>query len=129
MKEILIIVISLLLVIVGANISQAYLNKTSDELTGNLEELRDEIKKAQNSEGNNSKEKAEDICNKWQEIHEKWSIIIAHSELDLIEVSLIEMKTCIEEKEYEKSIEKLEKSVFLLNNIKEKEKLDLKNIF
>lgn len=129
MKEILIIIISLLLVIVGSNISQAYLNKTSGELTENLEELKNEIKKAQNSEENNSNELVESICNKWQEIHEKWSIIIVHNELDLIEISLTEMKTCIEEGEYVKSIEELEKSVFLLNNIKDKEKLDLKNIF
>lgn len=129
MKEILIIVISLLLVIVGSNISQAYLNKTGNELTKNLEELREEIRKAQSSEENNSNVLARDICSRWEEIHEKWSIIIAHNELDSIELSLVEMKTCIEEEEYTKSIEKLEKSVFLLNNIKDKEKLDLKNIF
>ena len=61
MKEILIIVISILIVIVGANISQGYLNQTSDELTKDIEILREEIKKAQNSEQNNSEELAKDL--------------------------------------------------------------------
>lgn len=128
MKEILIIIISILLVIVGSNISQGYLNKTSDELIQNIDILREEIKKAQNSEDNISKELSEDIYNKWQEIEKNWSIIVIHNELDLIELALVSMKTCIEEKEYSEAIKELEKSSYLLEHIKDNEKLELKNI-
>lgn len=128
MKEILIIIISILLVIVGSNISQGYLNKTSDELIQNIDILREEIKKAQNSEDNISKELSEDIYNKWQEIEKNWSIIVIHNELDLIELALVSMKTCIEENEYSEAIKELEKSSYLLEHIKDNEKLELKNI-
>lgn len=128
MKEILIIVISILIVIVGANISQGYLNKTSDELIQNIETLREEIKKAQISEDNNSKELVEDIYHKWKGIEKNWSIIVIHNELDLIELALVSMKTCIEEKEYNEAMKELEKSSYLIEHIKDNEKLELKNI-
>ncbi len=128
MKEILIIVISILIVIVGANISQSYLNKTSDELIQNIETLREEIKKAQISENNNSKELVEDIYDKWKGIEKNWSIIVIHNELDLIELALVSMKTCIEENEYSEAIKELEKSSYLIEHIKDNEKLELKNI-
>ncbi len=129
MKEITIIVVSILLVCIGSNISQGYLNKTANELTENIENLKIEIEKAQNLEENNSIELANNIYDRWEEIQEKWSIIIIHNELDLIELSLIGMKTCIEQNEYERSMEELEKASFLLEHIQDKEKLDLKNIF
>ena len=129
MKEITIIVISLLLVIMGSNISQAYLAQTGDELIKDIEELKVEIEKAQNTNENSSKELADTIYEKWQKIEKGWSIIIIHDELDKIELSLIAMKTCIEEQEYSKSIEEVEKASFLLEHIQDKEKLDFKNIF
>lgn len=128
MKEILIIVISILIVIVGANISQGYLNQTSDELTKDIEILREEIKKAQNSEQNNSEELAKDIYDKWEKIEKNWSIMVMHNELDLIELAIVSMKTCIEENEYSEAIKELEKSSYLLEHIKDREKLALKNI-
>ena len=129
MKETTIIVISLLLVIMGSNISQAYLAQTGDELIKDIEELKVEIEKAQNTNENSSKELADTIYEKWQKIEKGWSIIIIHDELDKIELSLIAMKTCIEEQEYSKSIEEVEKASFLLEHIQDKEKIDFKNIF
>ena len=128
MKEIIIIVVSLLIVIIGSNISQAYLNTTGNELIEKLEELKVEIEKAQNSEENNSKDLANTIYEKWEKVEEKWSIIITHNELDLIQVALIGMKTYIEEDKYEDAMEELEKSSFLLEHIQQKEKLALKNV-
>lgn len=128
MKEILIIVICILLVVVGSNISQGYLNQTGDELIEDIEILREEIKKAQNSEENTSKELAKDLYSKWEKVEKNWSIIVIHNELDLIELALVSMKTCIEENEYNEAIKELEKSNYLIEHIKDNEKLELKNI-
>ena len=129
MKEFLIIIVSLVLVFTGASVSQAYLDESSKHLIGELEVLREEIKKAQSNEENNSEELANQISEKWEETEDKWSLIIMHEELDLIELSLIAMKIGIEEEEYERSMEELEKSKFLLQHITEKEKFKLKNVF
>lgn len=129
MKEIFIIIICIALVVAGGSVSQAYLNESSKILVDELEILTEQIKKAQENEKNDSAELAENIYEKWEEIEDKWSIIIMHDELDLIELSLIAMKTGIKEQEYERSIEEVEKSKFLLEHITEKEKFKLKNIF
>lgn len=129
MKEIIIIIVCIVTVIIGANISVSYLSKTGNDLISNLDELKVEIEKAQKGEENKSQELANDIYTKWQRLESKWSIIIAHNELDLIQLSLIGMKTYIDENKYSESMEELEKSSFLLEHIEDKEKLALKNVF
>lgn len=120
MKEIIIIIISFLLVFMGSNVSQAFLNKTGNELIADLENLKTEIENAENSEENDSEVVANDIYEKWEELEKKWSIIITHDELDLIQLSLIDMKTAIEQTDYEHAMEELEKASFLLEHIQQK---------
>lgn len=129
MKEITIIIVCIIIVIIGANVSLGYLSKTGDDLINNLNELKEEIEKAENSKENKAKELAADIYTKWQKVEKSWSIIVTHNELDLIQLSLIEMKTYIDKNKYSESMEELEKSSFLLEHIKDKEKLELKNVF
>lgn len=128
MKEIVIVIISIALVCTGAVISQNYLNKTSDELVGEIENLRVEIQKAKLNQENSSVALSENIYDKWKAIEKKWSLIIMHAETDQIELALIGMDANIKEEEYEKAQEELEKSIFLLQHIKEKEALALENV-
>lgn len=129
MREIAIIIICVIIVIVGANISLGYLSGTGNDLINDLNELKIEIGRAKNFEENRAEELADNIYNKWQNIEENWSIIITHNELDLIQLSLIAMKSYISENKYSESLDELEKSSFLLEHVQDKEKLDLKNIF
>jgi len=130
MKQI-ILIISILIIIIGGPIyASSYITKTSNELTGKLEELKQQINtvgagpvSAQTKQNTNA------IYNDWERISKSWSIIVLHNELDLIETSLVSMKTNIETGEKNKAIEELDKSVDLLNHIVEKETLSLKNIF
>ena len=71
---------------------------------------------------------AERIYKNWHKKEKIWSTIVLHNELDAIETSLISMKANIETKEYKKSVEEIDKSIFLLRHIYEKEKFCLKNI-
>lgn len=119
MKEIVIIVISLILVVTGSVLSLNLVEKTSNELIANIENL----------EENMTKELANETYKMWQDIDDKWSIIVSHNDLDLIEVSLIKAKSCIEKNDYIRSAEELQKSKFLIKNISEKQKFKLKNIF
>lgn len=119
MKEIVIIVISLILVVTGSLFSLNLVEKTSNELIANIENL----------EENMTKELADEVYKMWQKIDDKWSIIVSHNDLDLIELSLIKAKSCIEKNDYIGSAEELQKSKFLIKNISEKQKFKLKNIF
>ena len=72
---------------------------------------------------------SDEIYGEWEDINEKWSVIVLHDEIDLIETSLIRMKSKIKTENFEESMEDLDTSIFLVKHIKEKEKTSLKNIF
>ena len=128
MKQIVIIIIILIIIFGGALYVQNFLNNTSDVLVSKLEDLKTNLETG-NTEGNKLKETTDEIYSGWQDINEKWSVIVLHDEIDLIETSLIRMKSKIETENLDESMEDLDTSIFLLKHIKEKEKTNLKNIF
>ena len=105
-----------------------YLNKTSALLIDKLENIKSDIENEKFDKEKVSK-KAEEMYSEWEKINEKWSVIILHDEIDLIETALIKMKAEIKSGEIEDSMAEIDTSIFLLNHIKEKEKTSLKNIF
>lgn len=130
MKQIVIIIVVLILIFIGSYISQNYIRITSDQLISQIDELKEELQKSIETRDNKkSAELAENIINKWDEIEEKWSILVLHNELDNIELALIGMKSHIETEQYADGMKELEKSKFLLEHITQREKFSLKNVF
>ena len=128
MKEIIIIIIILIIIFTGAMYTQKYLNDTTNILVSKLEDLKNNIEH-KSTEENELKEKADEIYGEWENTNEKWSVIVLHDEIDLIETSLIKMKSKIQTGKIEDSMEDIDTSIFLVKHIKEKEKTNLKNIF
>lgn len=130
MKELTIIFIILIIIIGGALYIDKYLQNSSEELVGMLEDLKEKINLlSENSDIEDIKKDAKKIYNRWEETEEKWAFIVLHSELDLIETSFVRMKAQIEEGEFARSIEEIDATIFLVHHISEKEKFCLKNIF
>lgn len=127
MRECIIIVIILIIIIGGAIYIQHYLDNSSSKIVSQLEELKKDIKLNKDREA--IKQKLNEIYDSWEKTEDKWAIIVFHSELDLIETSLIKMKSQIEDGELLKSLEELETAIFLINHISKTEKFCLKNIF
>lgn len=128
MKEMIIIISILIIIFTCSIVTQRYLNRTSDLLVDDLKEIKQNIENKDLDEKELAK-KAEEMYEKWEKINAKWSIIVLHDEIDLIETSLIKMKTFVKAEEIEECMAELDTSIFLLNHIKEKEKTSLKNIF
>ena len=128
MREITIIIIILIIIFGGAIYTQKYLNDTVNVLVGKLEDLKTAIEENKTGE-QELNQKSDDIYGEWEKINEKWSVIVLHDEIDLIETSLIRMKSKIKTGDIEGSMEDLDTSIFLVKHIKEKEKTSLKNIF
>ncbi len=128
MKETIIIIIILIIIFGGAYYTQKFLNDSSDYLVSQLESLKTGINEKNITE-EEMQQISDEIYGEWIKTNKKWSIIILHDELDLIETSLIKMKSKITTGNINESIEDLDTSIFLLNHIKEKEKTSLKNIF
>lgn len=128
MRETIIIIIILLIIFGGAYYIQNFLNNSSDNLVSKLEDLKTGIE-GRNITEEDMKSKSDEIYGEWEDINKKWSIIVLHDEIDLIETSLIRMKSKIKTGSIDESMEDLDTSIFLLKHIKEKEKTSLKNIF
>lgn len=128
MKQIIIIIIILIIIFGGAWYTQNFLNETSDTLVSRLENLKIDLE-TESVDENRLKEETDEIYGEWEDINEKWSVIVLHDEIDLIETSLIRMKSKIKIGEIDESMEDIDTSIFLLKHIKEKEKTSLKNIF
>ena len=129
MKETITIIIVLLIIFGGAIYVQYLLDETSAEINDKLDLLKEKILNEQQNNSEEIEKLMEEILQKWEEINESWSIIILHSELDSIQVSLTRLSAQIKEGELDKTLEELETSKFLINHIKEKEGFSLKNIF
>jgi len=123
MKE-LIIAVTVLLAIFGASV---YTNKNIKEgsrtLVNKLEVLKEDISK------DDASKSAKEIYKEWEKISKNWSVMILHNELDLIETSLIRMKSSISSSELQRATEEIDVAIFLLGHIVEKERLSIKNIF
>lgn len=128
MKQVIIIIIVLIIIFGGAWYTQNFLNETSDTLVSRLENLKTDLE-TESVDENRLKEETDEIYGEWEDINEKWSVIVLHDEIDLIETSLIRMKSKIKIGEIDESMEDIDTSIFLLKHIKEKEKTSLKNIF
>ena len=126
-RDVFIITIIIILVIIGTIYTQNLLGENTDLLLEKLGKL--EININENMPKEEIDKNASEIYSKWREISEKWSIIVDHQEIDLIEKALISVKSTIETEEYSRSLQKIQESKYLIGHIKEKEELNIKNIF
>ena len=127
-KEIIICSI-VIIIVVGLNIlTENYTKESVALMTGNLEDLKKNmISEEQNEEDLNNQ--IENIVNNWNERHKKLAYYIEHDELEKVETELVSLKGNIEVKEYEQGIPNLNNCIFILEHIKEKTALQIKNIF
>ena len=128
MKEFVIIITILIIIFGGALYTQNYLNNSSNILVSKLENLKTDLE-SKNKNQQRLEEQSDKIYGEWENVNKKWSVVVLHDEIDLIETSLIRMKSKIKTGSLDESMEDLDTSIFLLKHIKEKEKTSLKNIF
>ena len=130
MRDIFIIIFIIIAIFGGGIYTESYLNKTADEISRKLENLKKQTiiaKETQNRE--QIKKEMKEIEKKWDETSEVWSIIVVHQEIDNIENALVKSKSNIENGELEDALQEIETASFFINHVKEREKVCLKNIF
>ncbi len=127
-KEIIICSI-VIIIVVGLNIlTENYTKESVTLMTDKLDNLKQTmISEEQNEE--NIKEKMDIILNDWNNRHKMLAYYIEHDELEKVETELVLLKGNIEVKEYDQGIPNLSNCVFILDHIKEKTALQIKNIF
>lgn len=127
-KEIIICSIVIVIVVILNIFTENYTNESIALISDNLESLKESmLSKEQNKENINIK--IDDIVNNWDERYQKLAYYIEHDELEKMKTELVSLKGNIEVEEYEQGIPNLNNCIFILEHIKEKTALQIKNIF
>lgn len=130
MREIIIITVIVIVIFAGDFLTQSYLETSVNEMQIELETLKKEaIKSKENDERKTLEEQFNKTEEKWKETNDMWSVIVMHAELDKIEESLTRTKSSIFDGQLEEALEEIETAMFYINHVKEREKIELKNIF
>ena len=127
-KEIIIIIVILLIVLTLNYITQKYTEFCVSEVSSDLNRLREKLKNQIEGE-----ELPKELNSSINNIHDKWDkmywTVPVISKYSSVETCLTNIRSNIETKELEHSIENLDNCIFILEHIKDKENLSLANIF
>ncbi len=126
-KEIIVCIIILIFIIIGDIITQKYSKNSADEITKELQELETMIES--NSEISTLTEKIDNIENKWNENYNKWAYFIEHEELEKVKTGIVSIKSYTKSEELGEAMNEVDKTIYILEHIVEKYKVNLKNIF
>lgn len=127
-KEIIICTI-VLIIIFGLNyITQMNTDNIIEEMYKNLEIVRKDILE-KNPDKEVAMKHAEDAYSKWEEKDDVMAYYIEHNELEKVKTALTSMKSFIETEEYVQAVEAIDRCMYILDHIHEREKFSLDNIF
>ena len=129
-KELIISLSIFVLIFIGNTITDNYTKKSVDETSSYLSNLKEELIKDEGEiDFNFAKNKIDEIHRDWDLKYEKLAFYIEHDELEKVETELTALRSFIESKEALEALPELDKSVFILEHIKDKSDFNLKNIF
>ena len=128
LKELSICIIIVVLIFVGNIITQNYTNSSVDITSEELKKLREEIIK-EKVDSEISNQKINEIYFSWNDRHKKLAYYIEHDELEKVETDLSELKGNIDIKEYKDAVVKIDRTIYVLQHIKNKNIFSLENIF
>ncbi len=125
MKNIIIVGIMIILLIVSGIMSYNMLSTQAESMKDMINELEYNIIN-QNWEAASKQYTL--IDTEWSSIRDKWSIVIDHLEINLINIDLAELNSYIKSKEQTDSLSKIYSLKTLFTHIPDKESCTLKNI-
>ena len=127
-KELIICTIIVISIIIGNIITQNYTKETINITTQKLDELKSKITQ-EDILTEEVKNEILEIYDEWNKRHDKLAFYIEHDELEKVETDLTSLKSFIEVQEYKEAVSELDKTIYILKHIEEKNAFNLKNIF
>lgn len=127
-KEAVISIVIVCLVIIGNIVTQNYTKESVEETSNNLMGLRGNLV-AENVDNKKAQEDVKKIYEQWNERYNKLAYYIEHDELEKVETNLTLLQSYIETREYYEAVSELDKNIYILKHIEDKNKFCLVNIF
>ncbi len=123
LKEYVIIFLIIVFVILIEIITNSITNKSISDLRNNIQKLEETLGTEE------SNKKIEELCSSWKQEQDKLSFYMEHDELEKVGVLVDNVKSDIKNENTEDVNQELDEIKFLLEHVKDKQKLQLKNIF
>ena len=127
-REAVITIVIILVIIIGEYLTQRYSEETLGGVQDSLGELKEQILSSE-IEVSELIDKTNQIYNKWEEDNELLSYYLEHDELEKVNTQIVLVRGFLESDTPEDSIPEIEEGIYILEHIKEKEKLSIKNVF
>lgn len=127
-KEIVICIIVVILIVSMDLISNNYTKEVFNEMNENLGILREEMLKKE-KDNNKINEEIKKVEKAWSETYKILTCYIEHNELEKVAKQITLIKGNVDVKEYNQAIPQLDECIFILNHIKDKESLLIRNLF
>lgn len=125
-KELCVIIIILIFIFSFNIITQNYTKESVQIMNDKLNSLKESIL---TEEDEKAVSLVEEVLNDWKERKGKLEYYIEHDELEKVETELMSLKGNIEIEKYKEGVIDIQKSMFILNHIKEKFAFRIQNIF
>ena len=125
-KEIIIVIVVIALIIGLDVITNNYTETSVSILSDELNILRENILQ---EDKENAQTQMMNIKNIWEKRYNILAYYIEHDELEKVETELTSLAAFLNVEEYGECISELDKTIFVLEHIEEKEKFDVRSIF
>lgn len=123
-KELIICLVIICSIVIGDIWLQNYTSKTLDTISTNLEELKETL-----NDNKFSKEKVIQVNNEWDKKFNILTCFLEHDELEKVKTQLVVITAGIDVEDTEYVYEEIDKAVYILEHIKDKNSLKLDNVF
>lgn len=125
-KEIIIVIVVIALIIGLDVMTNNYTETSVSILSDELNILRENILQ---EDKENAQTQMMNIKNIWEKRYNILAYYIEHDELEKVETELTSLAAFLNVEEYGECISELDKTIFVLEHIEEKEKFDVRSIF
>ena len=127
-KELIICTIIVASIIIGNILTQGYTKEVVVYMNETLENLKEDLLQEE-VDTEKVAGKITNIREEWEKRYKKLAYFIEHDELEKVETELSSLQANIETQEYKQGVPDIQRCIFILDHIKDKFSLQIKNIF
>ncbi len=138
-KELIIVIIIVIAIIILDTITHNYTKNNFAKINEQLEQIKkisENIAKEEKERESDKNSKQQELQEKikimeedWQAINKNTAFYIEHEELEKVNASMIKFKSYIQLEEYTEAIPELENCKYILDHIRDKEAMQIINLF
>lgn len=127
-KELIISIVIIISIFALNYITQGYTDKTVNEVKEHLNSIKEELTKEE-PDFEKAIIKADKAFEKWEELDDKMALYIEHNEIEEVTTAITSTKSFTKMEDEGQAVDSIDRCIYLLEYIDEREKFTLDNIF